>query len=68
MRLGWEDPLEEEMATRSSVLAWRIPWTEESHRVRQSNLACTHACTVGICLFITILTEGEKRPLKSAYI
>ena len=28
--LGWEDPLEEEMATHSSVLAWRIPWTEES--------------------------------------
>ena len=27
--LGWEDPLEEEMATRSSILAWRIPWTEE---------------------------------------
>ena len=27
--LGWEDPLEERMATRSSVLAWRIPWTEE---------------------------------------
>ena len=26
--LGWEDPLEEEMATHSSVLAWRIPWTE----------------------------------------
>ena len=39
--LGWEDPLEEEMATHSSVLAWRIPRTEElgglpsmgSHRV-----------------------------------
>ena len=38
---GLEDPLEEEMATHSSVLAWRIPWTEEhggiqfmgSHRV-----------------------------------
>ena len=27
--LGWEDPLEKEMATHSSVLAWRIPWTEE---------------------------------------
>ena len=27
--LGWEGPLEEEMATHSSVLAWRIPWTEE---------------------------------------
>ena len=26
---GWEDPLEKEMATHSSILAWRIPWTEE---------------------------------------
>ena len=42
--LGWEDPLEEEMATDSSTLAWKIPWTEEpdqlqsmaSQRVRQT--------------------------------
>ena len=27
--LGWEDPLEKEMTTPSSILAWRIPWTEE---------------------------------------
>ena len=27
--LGWEDPLEKGMATHSSTLAWRIPWTEE---------------------------------------
>ena len=27
--LGWEDPLEEKVATRSSILAWRISWTEE---------------------------------------
>ena len=27
--LGWEDPLEKEMATHSSILAWRIPWMEE---------------------------------------
>ena len=27
--LGWEDPLEKEMATYSSILAWRIPWMEE---------------------------------------
>ena len=27
--LGWEDPLEEEMATHSSILAWEIPWTEQ---------------------------------------
>ena len=41
--LGWEDPLEEGIATHSSILAWRIPWAEEagglqstgSKRVRQ---------------------------------
>ena len=27
--LGWEDPLKKEMATHSSILVWRIPWTEE---------------------------------------
>ena len=27
--LGWEDPLEKEMAPHSSILVWRIPWTEE---------------------------------------
>ena len=27
--LGWDDPLEKGMATHSSILAWRIPWTEE---------------------------------------
>ena len=27
--MGWEDPLEEEMATHSSILAWEIPWTED---------------------------------------
>ena len=28
--LGWEDPLEKDMATHSSILVWRIPWLEES--------------------------------------
>ena len=32
--LGWEDSLEEEMATHSSILAWRIPWTEELGRLQ----------------------------------
>ena len=31
--LDWEDPLEKEMATHSSILAWRIPWTEEPGRL-----------------------------------
>ena len=30
--LDWEDPLEEEMATHSSIVAWRIPWAEEPGR------------------------------------
>ena len=32
--LGWEDPLEKEMATFSSILAWEIPWTEEPGRLQ----------------------------------
>ena len=32
--LGWEDPLEEEVATHSSILAWEIPWTEEPTRLQ----------------------------------
>ena len=50
--LGGEDPLEEEMETHSSILAWKMPWTEEpgrlqsieSQRVRHksSNRACMH--------------------------
>ena len=31
--LGWEDPLEKEMATHSSILTWEIPWTEEPDRI-----------------------------------
>ena len=36
--LGWEDPLEKEMATHSSTLAWKIPWTEESGRLQSIGL------------------------------
>ena len=35
--LGREDPLEEEMTTHSSILAWRIPWTEEPGRLRTTH-------------------------------
>ena len=31
--LGWDDPRDKEMATHSSILAWRIPWTEEPGRL-----------------------------------
>ena len=36
--LGWEDPLEEGMATHSSILTWRIPWTEESGGLQSKGL------------------------------
>ena len=36
--LGWEDPLEKRMATHSSILAWRIPWTDEPSRLRSVGL------------------------------
>ena len=36
--LGWEDPLEREMATHSSILAWEILWTEEPGRVQSMGL------------------------------
>ena len=65
--LGWEDSLEEEMATHSLILAWRIPWTEElgemqstgSHRVRYdwSDLAGMHTLGRGGS-FMAFLREG----------
>ena len=38
LSLGQEDPLEEEMATHPSILAWRIPWTEEAGRLQPIGL------------------------------
>ena len=61
--LGWEDPLEKGMTTHSSILAWRIPWTEETGGLQSigsqkvghtwSNLACTHPRTCSLTLFIS---------------
>ena len=36
--LGWEDPLEKEMATHTSTFAWKIPWTEEPDRLQSMGL------------------------------
>ena len=50
LSLGWDDPLEKGMAAHSSILAWRIPGTEEpdglqslGHRVRHDRVTNTHA-------------------------
>ena len=36
--LGWEDPLEEEMANQASILAWKIPWRKEPGRIQSMGL------------------------------
>jgi len=41
LSLGWEDPMEEEMATHSSTLIWKIPWTEEPCRLQSMGLQRT---------------------------
>ena len=55
--LGWEDPLEQGMATHSSILAWRIPWTEEpgayspwTHKELDTREQLTHTHTQTVCV------------------
>ena len=67
--LGWEDPLEKEMATHSSTLAWRIPWTEEpcklqstgSQRVRHDN-DLIHISLSGLTVAPFHLRMGHQGP------
>ena len=68
--LRQEDPLEKEMATHSSILAWRIPWTvepgglqsKESRKswTRLSDQACTHVDNVGVCACV-----GGKKHMRN---
>jgi len=44
--LGWEDPLEKGMANHSSILAWRIPWTEEPCRPQSKESHTTEQLTL----------------------
>ena len=61
--LGWEDPLEKAMATHSSTLAWKIPWTEERRRLQSmgwqrighdwaTSLSLCMKCSLGISNFL----------------
>ena len=69
--LGWEDTLEKEMATHSSVLAWKIPWTEEPGRLQSTvlqrvghdwvtSLSLFTKTSCSICLFISGLLHLAK--------
>ena len=68
--LGWEDPLEKEMATHSSILAWEIPWTEEPgelqcmrlQRVGHNLTTHTHTHThthTGLSEFLHVSTKTD---------
>ena len=46
--LGWEDPLEEGTATHSSILAWRIPWTEEPGGLQSTGSQKSQTQTKGL--------------------
>ena len=68
--LGWEDPLEKEMTTHSSFLAWKIPWTEEpgglqptgsksclATKQQQQSVLLIHVvspCLVLLCVFLFV--------------
>ena len=50
--LGWKDPLEKEMATHSSILAWRIPWTKEPGGLQSTGLqGVGHAWATSLILW-----------------
>ena len=66
--LGQEDPLEKEMATHSSVLAWRIPWTEEPgglhtvHEVAKSRTEGSDLCPVWLYRIASIFLPLAALP------
>ena len=49
---GWEDPLEKEMTTHSSILAWKIPWTEEPSGVAESQTRMSNTTTNAIVVIL----------------
>ena len=56
--LGWEDSLEEEMAPHSSILAWKIPWTEEPSRLQSTGLQRIRHDSVGVHTHTHTLVYG----------
>ena len=58
LSLGWEDPLKKEMATCSSILAWKIPWTEEPDRLQSMG---SQRATTEQLIHIYIITKASQR-------
>ena len=62
--LGWEDPLEKEMATHTSILAWRIPWTEELGGLQSTGRKESDTTERLHFLFSMYIGEGNGNPLQ----
>ena len=60
--LGWEDPLEKEMAAHSSTPAWRIPWTEEPGRLQSTGLQRVGHDWVTSLHFTSVFTQALPSP------
>ena len=59
--LGQEDPLEKEMAPHSSILAWRIPWTEEPGGLQPTGVAKSRTRLSDFTSFTSIYRERERQ-------
>src|SRR5574341_1973863 len=61
--LGWEDPLEKEMAIHSSTIAWKIPWTEEPGRLQSMGwLRVGHNGATSLSLFTLMHWRRKWQP------
>ena len=59
--LGWEDPLEKEVATHSSTLAWRIPWKEEPGRLQSTgSQRAGHNCVTSLSFTLSYLGSFQE--------
>ena len=60
--LGWEDPLEKEMETQSSILAWDVPWTEEPGGLQSMGLQRVGHYLATTHTFYTVINIRIKYP------
>ena len=58
--LGQGDPLEESMATHSSILAWRIPWTEETGRLQSVGSESRTELTTTMIVWASLVAQSVK--------
>ena len=69
--LGWEDPLEKEMVTHSSILAWRIPWAEEPGSLQSTGsqgVGHNQVTSLSSCILIDPIVFWEELEKRCSFI